>query len=155
MGACGSTESEKRGMMSLQLKSWYHNTDKLCGPWWTLLGLPSGCKYNRHFQWCLKAQWLGNRTGIDHGQRKWWTETQQHESATGLMLGQKPGADIYVMYRKQESGQVRAHWQLQGSWMLANSPIAANSPSRHVHCSGGYTQGSGWVFAGALLERLV
>lgn len=33
-------------------------------------------------------------------------------------------------------------------------PIAAKSPSRHVHCSGGYTQGSGWVFAGALLERL-
>lgn len=25
---------------------------------------------------------------------------QQHESATGLMLGQKPGADIYVMYRE-------------------------------------------------------
>ena len=58
------------------------------------------------------------------------------------------------MCRKQESGQERAHWQLQGSWLLAFSPTAANSPSRHVHCSGGHTQGSGWVCAGAQLEQL-
>ena len=80
-------------------------------------------------------------------------------ASCGLLLGQRLGASTHTVCRgwgrQQGLGQLRAHWQLQGSWMLANSPIAANSPSRHVHCSGGYTQGSGWVFAGALLERLV
>lgn len=139
MGACGSTESEERGMMSLFQATGTTTLTNL-GPCWTLLGSPSGCKDNRHLQWCLKAQGLGNRTGIGGGQRKWWTQTQQYESATGLVLGQKPGqfssvqfsmkpgTDIYTVCRWQESGQVRAHRQLQGSGLLANSPTAANSP---------------------------
>ena len=121
------------------------------GPWWTLLRFPSGCKDNKHLQWCLKAQWLENRTGIVGGQRKWWTQTHQYESATGLVLGQKPGqfssvqfsmkpgTDIYIVCRRKKSGQVRAHRQFQESGLLANSPTAANSPSRHVRCTGGNT----------------
>ena len=80
-------------------------------------------------------------------------------ASCGLLLGQRLGASTHTVCkgwgRQQGLGQLRAHWQLQGSWLLVCSSTAANFSPRHVHCSGGYTQGSGGVFAGALLERLV